>query len=88
MLPNTPSWAALATKVGNTLCQRYRTAHGAFKERPKKRRRSKTRKIGKAHLQVPKIPTHKDYLHVAHGNAEKAAREVVVVASGTTKAPN
>ena len=42
VLPNTPSWSALATKVGNTLCHRYRTARGAFKGHPPKRRRTKS----------------------------------------------
>ena len=50
MLPNTPGWSALATKVGNTLRQRYRTARGAFKGRPPKRRCTKTRPR-KPHLQ-------------------------------------
>ena len=76
VLPNTPGWAALATKVGKTLRHRYHTAHGAFKERPKKRRRSKTRKMRKAHLQLPKIPTRKDDLHfvIAHRGVHSMLR--------------
>ena len=59
MCHQTPfGWSALATKVGNTLRQRYRTVRGAFKGRPPKRRRTKAHPR-KPHLQLPKFPTRK-----------------------------